>query len=311
MTIPNFENDIPESLARAAHAGTSFVPERRGEQERKSYAQTLQQDYESFKEHATQGGTLHLLDEEFARYREGLAQRTIAYLHSRSRCLSTMITGSSGFPVDRNRKRNAAADRKLEELVDYRKRACAAILRTLRPDLQPIRASDSDATARLRTHLAELEARQAQMKAANAAIRSHRKHGLPAQLAALIALGFSNSDAQGLLTSTFTGEVGFAGCSLQNNNANIRRVQARIAAVTASQAAPIHEEQGSAARYEDNPPANRVRLFFPGKPSSDVIATLKSCGFRWTPSLSAWQAFRNASSIARAKEIAGITQPSG
>src|ERR1700733_9985852 len=108
MTSPDFENDIPESLARAAHRGTSFVPERRAAQERSSYAQTLRKDYEHFHQQATLGRTLHLLDEEFGRYREGLSRRTKEYLQSRSRCLSTMITGRSNFQTARNQKRNAS-----------------------------------------------------------------------------------------------------------------------------------------------------------------------------------------------------------
>jgi hypothetical protein len=76
MTLPDFENDIPESFARAAHRGASFAPERRAAQERSSYAQTLRQDYENFHQRATLGGTLHLLEEEFGRYREGLSRCT-------------------------------------------------------------------------------------------------------------------------------------------------------------------------------------------------------------------------------------------
>jgi hypothetical protein len=306
MSSPDFENDIPESLARAAHYGTSFVPDKRAAQERSSYATTLREDYKSFHEHATIGGTLHLLEDEFNRYREGLSRRTRAYLQSQSRCMSTMITGGSNFPTARNRKRLDAADRKLEGLIDFRKRARNAILRTLRPDLQPIRSSDSDAVSRLRAQVAELEAKQVQMKAANAAIRSHSKKGAAGQMAALVALGLPESVALELLTPNSFGDVGYAGYQLQYNNANRRRVEARIASLTATQAAPVSEAQGTAARFEDDPPANRVRLYFPSKPSPDVIQTLKKNAFRWTPSLRAWQAFRNSEAIRTARQIAGI-----
>ncbi len=56
MRSLDFENDIPESLACAAHSGTSMVPERRAVQERASYAQELRTDYEGFRQHAEQGG---------------------------------------------------------------------------------------------------------------------------------------------------------------------------------------------------------------------------------------------------------------
>jgi hypothetical protein len=38
MDAHSFENDIPDSLALAAHRGTSFVPETRAKQQKASYS---------------------------------------------------------------------------------------------------------------------------------------------------------------------------------------------------------------------------------------------------------------------------------
>ncbi len=95
-----------------------------------------------------------------------------------------MITGPSRFPTARNRKRSDAAHKKLEELLDFQQRARAAIIRTLRPDLQPVRTSDSDAIERLQKELVTLEGVQERMKAANAAIRKRAKDGAAAQVGA-------------------------------------------------------------------------------------------------------------------------------
>ena len=114
MNAIAFENDIPLAIATAAHSGTSMTPDVRGHQERASYATQLQQDYEYFREQAEKGGTLALLESEFARYRQGLAQRTRSYLHSRSRCMSTLVTGPSNFPTARNQRRNRSADNKAQ-----------------------------------------------------------------------------------------------------------------------------------------------------------------------------------------------------
>ena len=144
------------------------------------------------------------------------------------------------------------------------------------------------------------------MKSANAAIREHRKSGPEAQVSALMALNFTESDAKALLTPDSLNRIGFADYELAYGTANIRRVKAQIGKVSRTQAQPVTEIDGTAARLEDDPPANRVRLFFPSKPAADVIGTLKSNAFRWTPSLGAWQAYRNQNSIALARQLAGV-----
>lgn len=303
----SFINDIPESLARAAHSGTSFVPERRAKTEREGYAQTLTEDYEHFRAQAQEGGMLDLLEEEFARYRDGLRKHTIAYLHSRSRCLSTMITGPANFPTARNQKRNSISDRRLDELIEFKARARRAIISKLRPDLAPIRSSDADAIERLEVELAKLEHEQERMKQANAAIRANKKGGEAAIVDALMSLNFGTAMIQTILNPVI-GRPGFQTFELSNNNANINRVKERIEKISRAQAMPVIERQGTAAKLEDDPPANRVRLFFPGKPDESIRSRLKGCGFRWAPSIGCWQAYRNPNSLLTAAQIAGVPQ---
>ena len=99
----------------------------------------------------------------------------------------------------------------------------------------------------------------------------------------------------------------FAPYELTNNSANIRRVKARVEGIARDQAKPVEQiESATGIDYEDDPPANRVRLTFPGKPSQEVRTELKKNGFRWTPSLGVWQAYRNPWSMATARKIAGL-----
>src|SRR3546814_19835137 len=72
-----------------------------------------------------------------------------------------------------------------------------------------------------------LEAKQARMKAANAAIRKHRKAGPTAQIAALVELGFGPSAAPALIEPDCCGRIGFPDYALQNTTANIRLPHAR------------------------------------------------------------------------------------
>jgi len=218
-----------------------------------------------------------------------------------------MITGRSNFPTERNRKRNQISDKRRDERIEFRVRARRAILSKLRPDLAPIRASDADAIERLEVELAHLEDAHEQMKAANVAIRKNKKAGEAAIVEALLGLNFSTAQIQELLNPVI-GRAGYQTFHLSNNSANIARVRARIQQITIAQATPLTELQGSVAKLVDDPPANRVRLFFPGKPDQAMLARLKQPPriFRWKRSLSCWQAFRNANSLRIAADIAGI-----
>src|SRR3546814_11872509 len=74
--------------------------------------------------------------------------------------------------------------------------------------------------------------------------------------------------------------------ALQNNNANIRRLKARIPRVEAIQNADETQEQFGDIEYREQD--GRVWLVFPGKPADDVRGKLRSRGFKWSPTRGAW-----------------------
>lgn len=309
MNTQTFISDISTETAQRAFYGVSHFPERRAESTRNDYAVTLAQDYANLLEQAERGKTLDLLPAEFERYRAGYRERYRSYLHSSSRCVSWFIAGPSNFPAARMNKRSDIAHKRLTELFEFRSRALAAIKRKLRPDLSPIYASDDNALERLEAKIAQAETMQSRMKETNATIRKHAKEGQQAQICALLGLGYTVGTAAKLLQPDFAGRIGFADFELTNNSANIRRMKGRVEIITRNQSTSASEIEGAAARFEDCPSDNRVRLFFPGKPAEDVRSKLKKHGFRWSPTLGCWQAFRNAYACLIAKQVAGISVP--
>jgi hypothetical protein len=305
-TAPDFSGDIPLSLAVSAYNGVSMSPDRRGQSAKSEYADSMTEDYAKLQAQAVKGGTLDLLPEVFARYRARQGGAYRAYLASSSRCVSSFIAGPSNFPAARMNKRADICHRRLNEYLDGGKMALQAAIRTLRPDLRAIISGDVDAIDRLTVKIESAERAQASMKEANKAIRTHAKAGEAHQVAALMEIGYSEALALELLHPRFNNGQGFPTYSLTNNNANIRRMKERLEQISKAQSCEVVTVKCEGGiSLEDDAPANRVRLFFPGKPAEEIRADLKSNGFRWAPSLGAWQAYRNNSTLATARRMAG------
>lgn len=299
-----YENDIPLSIALNAHRGTSFVPKQRAESVRNDYASTLQTDYDNLKKLADTPEKESALANEFARYREGYKTKTIAWLQSRSRMVSVMIAGPSNFPSRRQEKINNTEHNRLTELIEFRKRALEAIRKKLCPELRPIMSGDADAIGRLQEKIAEAERMQNRMKRINSIHKKYLKN--PASLDKETDLAEKDKQLIRSYIPQYSWEPHpFPPYAMTNNNANIRRMKERLEQLEKAKATPETETQGKNARIEDSPTDNRVRLFFPGKPDESVRNKMKSSGFRWTPSLGCWQAYRSHRSLELAKEIAG------
>jgi hypothetical protein len=109
-------------------------------------------------------------------------------------------------------------------------------------------------------------------------------------------MGFSEAAITTLFTPQWgeRGPIGISAYELTNNNANIRRMRARLADLELARKIEYRERTVDDVRIVEDPDAMRIRLHFPGKPSPEVIAKLKQHGFRWAPSERAWQRQLNA-----------------
>jgi hypothetical protein len=297
MDATEFQNDISLSSALEAYRHTSFSPEKRAANVIKEYAETLASDYASLSKAASVSGTQALLPDLFAKYREGYKNHFAQWLWARSRCISSMITGPSGFPVERARKANEREHKVCGTMIYYRTNALQTLRRKLHPELRPIAAGDADALERLADKLAKAEQEQLFMKTANAVLRREHKNGAEAQILALIDIGFQENAARKQVAPGFGNGQCFASYRLSNNNAEIRRIKQRIEILIRNKAKPIQEVICEDFKVQDDPPANRIRVLFEGKPERSVREQLKENGFRWAPTLEAWQAYRNSRSM--------------
>lgn len=204
----------------------------------------------------------------------------------------------------RHRAALKRADNAMRKSVTESKRAADLRAKAAGVGKGGISSDDPDAIDKLRAKLANRVERQAFMRAANKVVRKAIKAGVKDAesegwddyLAALCeAAGrplnhaFDQSVCLNLLQPDFAGSVGFADFELSNNNAQIKRIENRIAQLEANAGAESKCETYDGFNLVENTDANRVQFIFEGKPSAGIRACLKSNGFRWAPSQGAWQ----------------------
>lgn len=164
-----------------------------------------------------------------------------------------------------------------------------------------ISSDDPEAVDKLRLKLAKLDADRAKMVAANKAARAKDPR------AALVALGFSATAIDKLLAPDFAGRLGFADYVLRNSAGEASRLRKRIAELEAKASTPAPPSVASGdARIEEID--NRVRIYFADRPDSARIGALKASGFRWAPSVGAWQRHASPGAWYAARQLLGIAE---
>jgi len=156
-----------------------------------------------------------------------------------------------------------------------------------------ISSDDPEAVFKLAEKIEKLEKIQSTMKAVNKMIRGFNlETQKPECISELVKSGLlKESHAIKIVEPDFCGRVGFAAYELTNNNANISRLKKRAEELTKRQAQETKEMEYGEIKVIENVEENRLQIFFPGKPSDDKRAELKSRGFRWSPTNGCWQAY--------------------
>ena len=220
-----------------------------------------------------------------------------------ARVPSVLVAGGSNFPVRKKEKQNAARDKNTEEWREIQK-----LLDKIRGvGKGGISADDPEAVRKLKEKLARLKQEQESMKAVNAYYKKNKTlEGCPGltweqieRLKAAMARSWREDPKP------------YESYVLSNNNAVIRQTARRIEELTRVAEAEFSGWAFKGGRAEISRVDNRLQLFFDGKPDADVRAELKSCGFRWAPSVGAWQRRLNEDVFRAADKINAIRPLSG
>lgn len=275
--------------AEQAYRNVSFSPEKRAQSIVNDYSEELTQDIEFL---TAQGVEAEVISDYKRRYESLL----VSWLNKQSNCFSVMITGAGNFPARRHEKANRSEHKHYEIFREWRERAKKAVVRKSKP--QTTYLSEID---RYKAELEGMRKNHELMKEGNKRISQAKKDG---------------SDITEYLTKTFgiaphmidwTLKFGFG---LQNNNANMKRVEQRIkeleqkeAQRSNNQTAKYSFEQGE---FIINYEADRIQIFFTDRPSKEELTQWKDKGlnsYNWSPSNNCWQRKITANALSHLKRM--------
>ena len=198
-----------------------------------------------------------------------------------ARVPSILIAGGSNFPARQKEKQNRAADANMAEW-----RQIQGLLDKIRGTGRGgISADDPEAVQKLKSKLAGLEQEQERMKAVNAYYRKHKTlDGCP-QLTPDEVERRKAAMAQSWLADPHP----YESYALTNNNANIRQTKKRIEELSAKKETEFEGWAFEGGEVKMDVQSNRLQVFFHEKPDRDTCSAMRHGGFRWAPSVGAWQ----------------------
>lgn len=199
-------------------------------------------------------------------------------------CPSVMISGSGNFPVKKKERQNRA----WEENYKFYKETQEIItkMENILTGKEIIKSDDENAIEELKEKLILLKEKQEEMKAVN---KSLRKKNTIAGDEELKNMGYSDKEISNLRKPDFCGRIGYPAYALQNNNANIHRIEDRIQNLNSIKEKGTEITENEFFKIKENTETMRLQLFFDEKPEIEIRKLLKSYGFHWSPRQLAWQ----------------------
>jgi len=273
-------------LCYAAHSNTSFSPEKRATMYVTLYSEILKEDLEK-------------LGDNPGNYKEKFIAKFSDWMSAKSRCISSMITGPSNFPVRRAEKANNSEHNKSEAFTHWRTKYFEAVNRV--PTLSP--EDDLEIAYRKLDNAIVLNEN---IKEYNKVIRQYKKEKISREsmMNQLIALEISAKTLESIdkhIDEKWFINIGTMGTT-------IRKLKERATILTNRIERKLDWEdilfKGGRVTIEDD----RVKIFHDNKPESEIINELKKNGFRWSPNWKAWVRKHTGNSIWATKRLSFITK---
>lgn len=256
-------------LCYQAHSNISFSPEKRATMYVKEFSQILEED-------------LKELGENTGNYKEKFINHFTGWMHAKSRCLSSMITGPANFPVRRAQKANNSEHNRYTDFMTWRNKYFKAVNRI------PTKSPEEE------LYLAERKLEhqlnyQLRLKEINKLIRKSKADNIRDILTYLQESDWEfTKDELSQISDNYGRGFKVPGYVLTNLNARIKSTKDKIVIMTNRINTKKSWEdinfEGGYVTIEDD----RVKIFHDEKPSKDIINEIKKNGFRWSPFWKCW-----------------------
>ena len=265
-------------LSIRAHNGTSWSPEKRGAAYVAEYSALLDDDIQQFQAAGVSQETIDWYEAKFKNLYASWMQR-------KSNCLSSMITGPSGFPVRRAEKASKSEQNASNIFHNWRNK----MFHRLTTDRRP-KGIDAE-LEKARKDLNSCVSRQEYMKEINAICRKKNAAEI------LEAKGLRPEHIHALLNPTYSYEKkGFQAYQLSNNGNNIRRLLERVEMLESKELERLKQREGEVKEWHTecgatvtlNYEIDRVTIRHESKPAPEVIQKLRSNAFNWSPFHKVW-----------------------
>jgi hypothetical protein len=297
--------DLSYTLAKDAYRAISFDPEKRAKQEQDGYVDDVNDFIEQLTKIATSDVQKQELINQVQNYKKGYLSKYGAVLSAKGRTMSSMITGASKFPVERNQKALDTEHNRSTEFFDWKDKFQSNAIKAINNLKTPEQKDNERWKSIKKTILNEV-----------ATIIAIDRGTMPG----MDRSAFTNSLKRFLTKLANNGQID----DLKQSIALIREIQAKEpkpifsagnAIWTLAETIEAKPEQpketpvgGVIAAYdgatiENNTDEERVQLLFDQKPSVEIMDELKHNGWHWSPTNNAWQRKNTQSAIYDSRRI--------
>lgn len=266
---------IPYETARAAYYWNSFSPDERAKSTINEFATTIIALY--VKLEALDNSRIEEIEKDIEDFTAKYLKKYLVWLSAKSRTASSAITGPARFPTEKNRKALDLEHKRLSEMNDWEEKVKKILIKkykiVAKEDMQKV----------IEEYRGYFQSGQY--------TKENTKNALMTKLLRVVKDDPNRfEEIKELLkgaTDMFTAK---------------HKIHRELEAIKIKQTAESNEEEVNGIRIVDNIQENRIQLFFEGKPEKDTITYLKSKCWKWTPSKSCWQNWRNPQRMREIKE---------